>query len=156
MALSLNHIHCLEVDEDFRGAIKALEERLMEFPEDPETVIRLGFILWLTASNFGRIDIPENFERECGSRFVSLYDKYESKLSENADFCWAFGLGMSLFGECLPGASGELGEFLLAKAKTLDPFWKNLLGESERKLGEDEIRKKLQGRGALASYYGVE
>lgn len=96
MLLSLKQIHQLELKEDYPAILCALEDRLIEFPDEAETVIRLGFNLWLIASNFGRLEIPEGLEQECGSRFINLYNEYKFKFSQNADFCWAFGLGMSL------------------------------------------------------------
>ena len=156
MLLSLKQIHQLELKEDYPAILCALEDRLIEFPDEAETVIRLGFYLWLIASNFGRLEIPEGLEQECGSRFINLYNEYKFKFSQNADFCWAFGLGMSIFWHCLPGASEEIGNSLLAMAKANDSFWRRLLGESGEKVSEEEMKAKLQGRGVLATYYGVE
>ena len=42
------------------------------------------------------------------------------------DFCWAFGLGLSVFWFEFPGASDKLDGALLERAKELDPFYARL------------------------------
>jgi hypothetical protein len=78
---------------------------------------------------------------------MDLFRHYRDPLAQDADFCWAFGLGMSLFWYDFPGATEEEGNRLLEHARRLDPMWDQL----ER--GGDLSR--LKGRGIFAAYYNT-
>src|SRR5687767_11305210 len=106
--LSWQQIHDLEVVEDYPAAIDALEARLAQDPADAEAVRRLGFNLWYAVAEEGRLrnSIPA---ADYARRFMELYRLYADQLSQDADFCWAYGLGMSLFAFYLIGATEEEG-----------------------------------------------
>jgi hypothetical protein len=63
------------------------------------------------------------------------------------DFCWAFGLGLSVFWFEFPGASKKLGGALLERAKELDPFY--------ARLDQEEMRARFRERGIFASDYAI-
>lgn len=137
----------MEVNEDYPSAIDALETRLAINAEDYEAVRRLGFNLWYAMVEQMRMgmDLPvEDYAR----RFMQLYREYETKLAEDADFCWAFGLGMSMFWFNFTGATEEKGNRLLERARRLDPVW-------ERLHENDADLSRLKGRGIFAAYYDV-
>lgn len=142
--LSWQHIHELECREAYPDAIDALELRLASNPNDPETVIRLGFNLWFAVE--GDLRMRKNLPVEqYAARFMELLKLHAEQLNDNADFCWAFGLGISMFWFLFPGATEEQGKQLLDQARSLDPFWANL--------GSDLSR--LKGRGIFERYYNV-
>lgn len=157
--------------EEYPLALDALDERLRADPCDPEAVIRLGFNLWYAVVENDRLGthLPTD---QYAIRFMELFTRYKDRLADNADFCWAFGLGMSLFWYEFPHATEALGNALLARAQQLDPFWKRLMRQenvwfrwlwrlsprlyrlcTRRKCAEEAQR--LRSRGILASYYGV-
>ena len=172
MVLSLEQIHELEINERYPDAIDALEERLDKDPHDPETIIRLGFNLWYAAEEADRmgISLPE---QEYYERVMELLEEYKSELHDNADFCHAFGLGISLFPYYFPGGSQELGDSLLSRAAELDDFyasfmrqaprWYNLVPRFVRRLlGTDWVERnnrrtadRFRGRGIFAAYYNI-
>ena len=140
-------IHDLEVREQYPEAIDALESRLAADPAEAEAVIRLGFNLWYAVAEDSRMYKSLPVEPYAG-RFMDLYNRYSAALANNADFCWAFGLGMSLFWFYFPGATEEKGNQLLERARTLEPRWAHLFEQ-----GVDLSR--LKGRGIFSSYYNV-
>ena len=141
------HVHDLEVREDYPSAIDALEARLAIDPDDHEAVRRLGFNLWYAVIEQMRMGKELPVE-EYARRFMDLYRAYASRLAGDADFCWAFGLGMSMFWYNFPGATEEEGNRLLERARQLDPMWASL-----HEHGTDLSR--LRGRGIFQSYYNV-
>jgi hypothetical protein len=146
MILSWKRIHDLEVREDYPAAIDALEERLNAFPSDKEVVIRLGFNLWYAVAEEARLrrTLPtESYVR----RFVELFRTYQPQLEDDADFCWAFGLGISLDGHLFPGLDERVGEILLGRARELDHFYV--------RMQQEEMNSRFRGRGIFASYYGI-
>ena len=149
MALSWKEIHELEVTGAYPQAIEALEARLSGETFDPEAVIRLGFNYWycVVEKDVEDLKVPAD---EYAKRFMELFDEYKALLANHADFCWAFGLGMSLCWYYFPGATEEMGKELLERSKALDPFWRNAFCATK----EDKA-KKLSGRGILSWYYNV-
>jgi hypothetical protein len=148
--LSLHQIHELEVEEDYPAAIDALEERLAAAPNDREVLIRLGFNLWYAVVEADRMAKRLPVGRYA-ARFMALFREHEPRLGDDADFCWAYGLGLSMFWYEFPGATEELGDAMLARAKELDPFYENLLCEGS----QEATAERFRGRGILASYYGA-
>ena len=150
MALSWSEIHELEVREDYPAAIDVLEERLRADPDDREAVIRLGFNLWIATTEAMRMQksLPTELY---AARFVELFRQYRSRLETNADFCWAFGLGISLDWFDFPGTDQALGNALMERARELDPFWRRIYQAD----GQAELAERFRGRGIFASYYGV-
>jgi hypothetical protein len=152
--VSWPEIHDLEVREEYPAAIDALEARLAADPEDREAVRRLGFNLWYAVAEEGRIRHPIP-AKEYATRFVALYRQYADRLADDADFCWAFGLGLSLFPFHFSGATDAAGQRLietegnqlLDRARSLAPMW------AELPRGAD--LSPLKGRGIFASYYNV-
>ena len=153
-AYTWREIHDLEVGEEYPEAIDALEARIAANPQDAEAVRRLGFNLWYAIAEEGRICNPIPV-KEYATRFMTLCRQYADQLSEDADFCWAFGLGLSLFPFYFSSAMDEAGQRLieaegnrlLDRARSLDPMWAELphVGNLSR----------LKGRGIFASYYHV-
>ena len=162
--LSLEEIHGLEITESYPQAIEALEERLGAFPDEEETIVRLGFNYWLLAEESERID-PTLPAEEYAERFMKLFRAHEKTLSNNADFCHAFGLGMSLFWWLYPGATERKGKALLERAARLDPFYRRIITpislfprwrwRTGRHPSREEFAERFAGRGVLAKYYGV-
>jgi hypothetical protein len=131
----------------------------------------LGFNLWYVVVENDRMDKNLLTERYA-SRFMELFEQHKNRLADNADFCWAFGLGMSLFWYYFPAATEELGNALLKHAQQLDPFWKRfgrqdnalfcllgrvsprLYGFCKRRTSQEEARR-LSSRGIFSSYYSV-
>lgn len=146
MPLPLADIHDLEVREDYPAAIDALEERLLSAPSERETVIRLGFNLWYAVVEADRMQKQLPTERYA-TRFMELFHEYRTRLDGDADFCWAFGLGISLFWFQFPGADESLGAALLARAKELDSFY--------TRMQQSEMIQRYRGRGIFASYYAI-
>jgi hypothetical protein len=142
-------IHDLEVREEYPGAIEALESRVAANPEDREAVIRLGFNLWYAVVEQMRMGKPLP-TKQYAKRFMDLYGCYSTNLADSADFCWAFGLGMSLFPHDFPGASAEEGDKLLGRARSLDSFWAQF---SEP--GAEVDMAPLRNRGIFTAYYNV-
>lgn len=162
--LSLEEIHELEVSETYPEAIDALEQRLAANPDEEETVVRLGFNLWLIAEEGCRID-PTLPSEEYAERFMQLFGDYRHKLKGSADFCFAFGLGISLFWWLFPAATERQGKALLRSAARLDPLYKRMITPttwfakwryfSGRHPTQPELARRFSGRGVLAKYYGV-
>lgn len=178
MALSWQEIHELEVGSKYPAAIEALEERLRENPCDYEAVIRLGFNLWYAAEGAEcmGLDLPCS---EYYARVMKLLEQYKPKLADNADFCWAFGLGIHLFFYHFPGATAQMGDDLMDRARNLDPFWARLYDQETwwdrtilprlprfvRRLlwfaypipseVTQEAADRFRGRGIFASYYSI-
>ncbi len=146
MPLPLDKIHEIEVREDYPAAIDALEARLQADPSEKETVIRLGFNLWYAAHEEARLRKGLPTERY-GRRFMDLFREYRAELQDDADVCWAFGLGISLFWHEFPGADEPLGKALLARAKSLDCFY--------CRMKQEEMSVRFRGRGIFASYYAT-
>jgi len=149
MPLGWNEIHQLEMEESYPAAIEAIEARLRADPADVEAVIRLGFNLWYAAHGMDRMQkvLPKE---AYATRFMELLGAYRQRLADNADFCWAFGLGISLFWFEFPGADEATGEALLAQARLLDPFYRHLFS-----MGQEKIAERFRGRGIFAAYYAV-
>ena len=147
MDQSWQHIHDLEMEEVYPDAIDALEARLASDPEDVEAVIRLGFNLWFAVEGDLRMRMNLPVE-QYAARFMELLQLHAERLKDNADFCWAFGLGISLFWYFIPGSTEEQGKQLLQHARELDPLWANLFEP-----GSDLSR--LKGRGIFERYYNV-
>lgn len=148
MALSLSEIHELEVTETYPGAIDELEKRIAEGYSDSETVIRLGFNLWYAVAEEYRLklSIPGEAYR---TRFVNLWRDFQGRMGDEPDFCWAFGLGASLFAHDFDGISEADGNRLLERAGQLDPFY---AGE----LDTAGLSARFTGRGILESYYNTK
>ena len=143
------HIHDLEVHEDYPAAIDALEARLAAHPTEYEAVRRLGFNLCYAVVEQMRMGkaLPV---QDYATRFMELFRQYADQLADDADFCWAFGLGMSLFWHDFPGATEEEGHRLLDRARSLDPFWAHVHEpDAQRDLS------RLQNRGIFSAYYHV-
>jgi hypothetical protein len=136
---------------DYPAVIDALEERLVADPNDREALIRLGFNLWYAVADAQRMakHLPVG---QYAARFMELFREHEQRLGDDADFCWAYGLGISLFWHEIPDATEELGEAMLAHAKELDPFYEGLFREG----GQEAIAERFRGRGIFAHYYAVE
>ncbi len=164
-ALSLDEIHELEFRDSYPAAIVALEQRLVAHPDEEETVVRLGFNYWLIAEEGDRID-PSLPTEQYAEKFMELFRAYESEFSAKPDFCFAFGLGMSLFWWLFPGATERKGKTLLRQAARLDPFYRRMITpitwfakwrwRSGRHPSHEELAQRFSGRGVLARYYGVD
>jgi hypothetical protein len=150
MALSWNQLHDLEVREDYPAAIDALEERLRANPSEKEAVIRLGFNLWYATVEDARMQKGLPVERYA-TRFMELFRQYQTQFESDADFCWAFGQGISLSWYEFPGADERLGEALLQRAKQLDAFYASFYAPRT----QGEIIERFRGRGIFARYYAV-
>jgi hypothetical protein len=146
-----HQIHQLEIREDYPAAVEALEERVRADPNETETVIRLGFNLWYATAEEARLRNGIPIE-EYAARFMALLRAYGESLGDNADFCWAFGLGIHLFWHMFPGATAEMGRSLLQRAAQLDEFWRQF---SEGEIPAEECAKRFADRGIFASYYAV-
>lgn len=119
-------------------------------PSEREVVIRLGFNLWYAAHEDARMRKGLPVE-QYALRFMDLLHEHRLQMEGDSDFCWAFGLGLTLFWFEFPGADENLGEALLTRAKDLDPFYARLyIGKTQ----EEEIAR-FRGRGIFASYYGI-
>jgi hypothetical protein len=146
MSLPWSEIHELEVREDYPAAINALEDRLRDYPSEKEAVVRLGFNLWYASHEDARMrkGLPtDRYSR----RFMELFREYQSEMWTDADSCWVFGLGLSLFWYDIPGADEKLGEALLTRAKELDEFYV--------RMDQEQMRIRFRGRGIFASYYSI-
>ena len=145
MALSWDQISELELAQRYPETIDALEQRLREFPQEAEAVIRLGFNLWYVVAEQGTIGGNLPFE-QYAIRFMKLFNDYGEMLGDHADFCWVFGQGIQMFFFYFPGATEELGTRLIEKACQLDPmwsaFWRNPPPDTSR----------LRGRGIFQIY----
>lgn len=148
MALSLADIHKLEVAETYPNAIDQLEKRIAEGYTDSETVIRLGFNLWYAVAEESRLKLPIPSEAY-RSRFVGLWQDYQSRLNDDPDFCWAFGLGVSLFAHEFDSISEAEGDELLARAAQLDPFYRGQFDSAD-------LSVRFTGRGIFESYYNTK
>jgi len=155
MSVTWEQHHQLEVAEDYPAAIDALGARLQEDPDDVEVVIRLGFNLWNVVAEWDRVGVDEELAGQYAARFMQLYEQYKEPLSANADFCWAFGLGVHLFWFMLPGSTEQLGDDLMGRAGELDPFYAGMGRGGDAGTSQDEIASRFRGRGILASYYAV-
>ena len=144
--------HELETTEQYPAAIDVLEHALQADPFDPELAIRLGFNLWYAVAEELRMGAALPVDKYA-ERFMALFREHESRLRDNADFCWAFGLGMSLFWYMFPGATQKLGDELLGRARKLNPFWARF---SEGKVSQEELAERFRNRGIWASYYEVQ
>jgi hypothetical protein len=150
------HIHDLEMTEEYPAAIDALEARLAADPQDVEAVRRLGFNLWYAVVENGLLRHPVPAEAYA-TRFMKLYRQYAEPFAEDADFCWAFGLGLSLFPYYFTDPSDQEslrrledeGNRLVERAGVLNPMWAKIHSE-----GSDLARFK--GRGIFESYYGAK
>ena len=146
MVLTLREIHTLEMAEDYPAAIDALEDRLREDPTECETVVRLGFNLWYAVAEAMRfkVTLPTDLY---AARFIELYEEYKDRFMDNADFCWAFGLGMSLFPYFFCGVTEDMGNDWLDRAKRLDSFWQDM--------PSGDFAQRFTGRGIFEKYYGT-
>jgi hypothetical protein len=149
--MELSAIHALEVGEKYPDAIDALGERLRVHPDEAETVIRLGFNLWYAVAEDCRMGTALPVEAYA-ARFMALLQRYESECRDNADFCWAYGLGLSLFWYYFPMGTEEQGDRLLARAASLSPMW----GARHTTTSQEELCQYCAGRGIFASYYACE
>jgi len=147
-AMELSGIHDLEIRQQYPDAIDALEERLRIHPSEAETVIRLGFNLWYAVAEDLRLGLSLPVE-EYAVRFMALLRHYESKFRDNADFCWAYGTGLSLFWFYFPLGTEEEGDRLLARAASLSPMW----GALHTTASQEKLCQHCAGRGIFASYY---
>jgi len=150
--MELPEIHALEVGEQYPDAIDALEERLRVHPGEAETVSRLGFNLWYAVAEDCRMGTALPVE-EYAVRFMALLRYYESEFRDNADFCWAYGLGLSLFWFYFPMGTEEQGNRLLARAASLSPMWGAFSGTGP---SQEKLCQHCAGRGIFASYYACE
>jgi ankyrin repeat protein len=137
---------------DYPAAIDALEEKLAGDPDDAEAVIRLGFNLWFAVVENDPMmaDLPVE---QYAERFMDVFHRYEGKLGSNGDFCWAFGLGMSMFSHHFPGATEEMGKRLIGSARELDPFWARFGTQGISSPSMDEQAARFNGRGIFEGYY---
>lgn len=139
MPTKLEEIHELEVNECYPEVIEALEERVSADFEDWESVIRLGFNLWYAIVENDRLQLNLPVEKYA-PRFMDLLHEYTPKMSDNADFCWAYGLGLDLFPHLFPDATPELGKELMKRAREIDSFYA-AFGD------QPSIQKRFGGRG---------
>jgi hypothetical protein len=142
-------IHEMEINERYPEAIDALESALEEQPSCG-VAARLAFNLWFVyIESFG---FPQSLPFEqYRKRFVSLYRQYRDRCWNCADFCWACGLGISMFGYHFDIAQEE-GDRLLQRATELSEFWARM---SQQEASEDEMRRYLAGKGIFECYYNV-
>jgi hypothetical protein len=84
------------------------------------------------------------------SRFMELFHEHRSQMEDDPDFCWAFGLGLSLFWFEFPGGDENSGDALLTRARKLDPFYARMY-----RMNQEEMSARFRGRGIFASYYGI-
>ena len=142
----------MEIEEAYPAAINALEERLRSDPSEAETVIRLGFNLWYAIIENDRMqtNLPV---QTYAIRFMELFNDYRQTLTNNADFCWAFGQGMNMFWYYFPKATEELGKSLIDEACRLDDFWAKFWTDS---VSDAQRTSRLKGRGILEKYYAVK
>jgi hypothetical protein len=148
--MTWDKIHQLELREDYPAAIDALEERLRIDPSEREAVVRLGFNLWYGVVEANRMQKQLPTEKYA-ARFMDLFRQYRTRFEGDADFCWAFGLGISLFWFNFAGADEKLGEALLTRAKEIDPFYERMLHAG----GQSEMAERFRGRGIFAKYYAI-
>ncbi len=148
---NLDQIHELEVSHTYPEAIDALEARLQAIPDEAETIIRLGFNLWYVVVEADAMNLQLPIEIYA-IRFVELLRQYEPVLSDNADFCWAFGLGIELFWYNFPAVTEDEGKALTARAGELDGFWASFRDST---ITQERIAKRLTGRGILSKYYAA-
>jgi hypothetical protein len=157
MAPSWDEIYELEVNLMYPAAIEALEERLKGDPDEKEAVIRLGFHYWFVISENDCLSLNVPVE-QYAARFRELLWTYEDILGEDADFCFSYGLGLSLSFYDLVARMDDLeayealGKKLMKKAASLDAFYKRL---NKGKVTQEQIARHFRGRGCFARYYGV-
>jgi hypothetical protein len=157
MAPSWDEIYELEVNLVYPAAIEALEERLKGNPDEKEAVIRLGFHYWFVIAESGVVCQPVAVE-EYAARFRELLWTYMDILGNDADFCFSYGLGLSMFFYNLVASMDDLeayealGKKLMKKAASLDAFYKRF---NKQKVTQEEIAQHFSGRGCFARYYGV-
>jgi len=169
--MTLNEIHNLEMQEDYPTAIDALEERIKAYPNESETVIRLGFNLWYAVVENERL-AKNLLVEKYATRFTELYKTTREAFIENTDYCWAYGLGLSMFWYHFPNTTEEEGKALLNRAKEKDIFWARFMQQSNfyerllqrfassiywwiKKKRTKEILMRLDNRGIFTSYYNV-
>lgn len=149
-----------ENGQEYPVAIALLERLLGADPNATEAVVRLGFDYWLAMAEADRLglDVPvQTYAR----RFLALLKQHEESRNEPADFCWAYGLPLSLhyYYFATDGTNAaELeshkahGERLLERAAALDGLYAKLqAGEAT----QEEVAERFRGRGSFAGYYGV-
>ena len=85
-----------EMAEEYPVAIAELERFLGENPNDKEAVIRLGFDYWLGIVDADRLNVRGSQASSTARRFMALLRQKEKELGQVADFCWAYGLPLSL------------------------------------------------------------
>jgi hypothetical protein len=95
------------------------------------------------------------------NRFMELLDEYRSKLQDNADFCFSYGLGLSSnYYYFVKNASDKkelkkcekLGKDLLKRASKIDNFYKKVI---KGRVSQEELRERFTGRGCFENYYNV-
>lgn len=155
MIPSWEEIRELELRRRYPEAITALEKRLSDNTDfEEEVVVRLGFDLWLVVVDAHEKNKWEEPYTSYALRFVELLRIFRRRLYGNADFCWAFGLGIKMFWHNFPGLSKEEGESLMKRAESLDGFWARFLVSGGGGVTQEEMREKFRGRGVFEEYYG--
>lgn len=160
MVPSWEQINEFEIAEDYPAAIDTLESRLKADPNDKEAVNRLGFNYWLAIAEGQRLSLNVAVS-QYAERFLELLNNYESTLGGDPDFCWAYGLPLSMnyYDFARDGQDVKelealqlLGEQLLKNAAALDPFYEKF---QRGDITQEEIAKRFSGRGCFANYFNV-
>ncbi len=160
MVSSWDEIYDLELDYKYPAIIEALEGRLKDNPEDKEAIIRLGFHYWYIIIECDCLKVNIPYEQYT-ARFRELLEKHKEPLGNDADFCFSYGLGLSMFYyHFVPDAKNvkslkayeSLGKKLLKKAASIDPFYKK---HRKLKATQEEIAQHFSGRGCFLKYYNV-
>lgn len=160
MTLSWDKIYYLEINEKYPEAINAIEDKLKETPGNAETVIRLGFNLWFAIVEDDRMKLNLPIE-QYANRFMELLNEYRSKLQDNADFCFSYGLGLSSdYYRFVKNANDikelkkceKLGKDILKRASKIDSFYKKVI---KGKVSKDELSEHFKGRGCFERYFNI-
>lgn len=158
---SWEEIFNLEINGQYSVAIEAIEGRLKSDPEEKESVIRLGFLYWLGLCQDIELHLGIHFQQYT-ERFRELLNTYQSAFKDNADFCFSYGLALSLdyYHFAIDGTNAKelnfyksMGEALYKNAMKLDQFYMKL---SKGKASQGEIADHFANRGCFLRYYAPE
>jgi len=139
---SLEEISRLELVENWEEAIDNLEERLVHFPMEKETILRLMFLYWYLIIEHGPIKHNLNLN-ELETKMKALFERTKSYFSSDAEYLWIMGYMIRFY-------ERDSGDWY-------EPIFPNLFGEELMKkakgLSSEYPLKTLENRGYMGKYF---
>ncbi|MFN8577531.1 MAG: hypothetical protein U0354_11795 [Candidatus Sericytochromatia bacterium] len=141
---TLDEIHTLEINENWEEAIKELEIRYKNYPNEKETILRLIFTYWYLIIEDGIIKHNLSLD-DLRYKFKLLYEETKEKFKLDAEYQWIVGFLIRLY-EVDQGDLyniGNIAKFSIGKQMILEA----------KKINVKNPMENFNNRGNLGIYF---